>query len=77
LFQTGTNPCPPYLNPRSFAEFPLCPIRIWFLTQSESEHIEPGSRRNPEATINMLLFLLDRREVVLSGAYARVTGCAS
>jgi hypothetical protein len=25
----------------------------------------------------VLLFLLDRREVVLSGAYARVTGCAS
>ena len=28
------------------------------------EHIEPTSRRNPETTINMLLFLLDRREVV-------------
>jgi len=23
-----------------------------------AEHIEPGSRRNPEATINVLLFLL-------------------
>ena len=29
-----------------------------------AEHIEPASRRNPETTINMLLFLLDRREVV-------------
>ena len=28
-----------------------------------AEHIEP-ERRNPEATINMLLFLLDRRDVV-------------
>jgi hypothetical protein len=29
-----------------------------------AEHIEPTSRRSPEATINMLLFPLDRREVV-------------
>ena len=29
-----------------------------------AEHIEPASHRNPETTINMLLFLLDRREVV-------------
>ncbi len=29
-----------------------------------AEHIEPASRRDPETTINMLLFLLDRREVV-------------
>jgi len=29
-----------------------------------AEHIQPGSHRNPETTINMLLFLLDRREVV-------------
>ncbi len=29
-----------------------------------AQHIEPGSRRNAEATINMLLFLLDRRDVV-------------
>jgi hypothetical protein len=29
-----------------------------------AEHIEPGCHRNPETTINMLLFLLDRREVV-------------
>ena len=28
-----------------------------------AEHIEPTSRRNPEATINMLLFLLGRRDV--------------
>jgi hypothetical protein len=26
--------------------------------------IEPGSHRTPEATIHMLLFLLDRRDVV-------------
>jgi hypothetical protein len=29
-----------------------------------AEHIEPGSHRTTETTINMLLFLLDRREVV-------------
>ena len=29
-----------------------------------AEHIEPASHRNPETTINMLLFLLDRHEVV-------------
>ena len=29
-----------------------------------AEHIEPASLRNPETTINMLLFLLYRREVV-------------
>ena len=29
-----------------------------------AEHIEPGSHRNPEITIYMLLCLLDRREVV-------------
>jgi hypothetical protein len=29
-----------------------------------AEHIEPGFHRNPETTINMLLFLLDRRGVV-------------
>jgi hypothetical protein len=29
-----------------------------------AEHIEPASHRNPETTINMLLFLLYRREVV-------------
>ena len=29
-----------------------------------AEHIEPGSHRNPETTITMLLCLLDRREVV-------------
>jgi hypothetical protein len=29
-----------------------------------AEHIELGSSRNPKVTINMLLFLLDRREVV-------------
>ncbi len=29
-----------------------------------AEHIEPGSHRTPEATIHMLLFLLDRRNVV-------------
>ena len=29
-----------------------------------AEHIEPASHRDPETTINMLLFLLDRREVV-------------
>jgi hypothetical protein len=29
-----------------------------------AEYIEPASRRNPEATIHMLLFLLDRRDVV-------------
>jgi hypothetical protein len=28
-----------------------------------AEHIEP-EQRNPEATINMLLFLLDRRDLV-------------
>ena len=28
-----------------------------------AEHIEPASHRNPETTINMLLFLLDRRDV--------------
>jgi hypothetical protein len=43
------------------------------------EHIEPTSRRNRETTINMLLFLLDRREVVaaMQTSSARVTGCAS
>jgi hypothetical protein len=29
-----------------------------------AEHIEPGSHRNPETIITMLLCLLDRREVV-------------
>jgi hypothetical protein len=29
-----------------------------------AEHIEPASHRNPETTINMLLFLLNRHEVV-------------
>ena len=29
-----------------------------------AEHIEPDSHRAAETTINMLLFLLDRREVV-------------
>jgi hypothetical protein len=29
-----------------------------------ADHIEPSSHRTSEATINMLLFLLDRREVV-------------
>ena len=29
-----------------------------------AEHIEPASHRSPETTINILLFLLDRREVV-------------
>jgi len=29
-----------------------------------AEHIEPTTRRSPKTTINMLLFLLDRREVV-------------
>jgi hypothetical protein len=29
-----------------------------------AEHIEPGCHRNPETTINVLLFLLNRREVV-------------
>jgi hypothetical protein len=29
-----------------------------------AERIESGCHRNPETTINMLLFLLDRREVV-------------
>ena len=29
-----------------------------------AQHIESGCHRNPETTINMLLFLLDRREVV-------------
>ena len=29
-----------------------------------AQHVQPGSRRNPEATINVLLFLLDRREVI-------------
>ena len=29
-----------------------------------AEHIGPASHRNPETIINMLLFLLDRREVV-------------
>jgi hypothetical protein len=35
-----------------------------------AEHIEPGCHRNPETTINMLLFLLDRREVVGRGQTA-------
>jgi hypothetical protein len=29
-----------------------------------AEHIEPDSHRTAESTINMLLFLLERREVV-------------
>jgi hypothetical protein len=29
-----------------------------------AEYVEPTSRRNPEVTINMLLSLLDRRDVV-------------
>ena len=29
-----------------------------------AEYTEPGSPRNPETTINMLLFLLDRQDVV-------------
>ena len=36
-----------------------------------AEHIEP-ERRNPEATINMLLFLLDRRDVVAAVRRLRV-----
>ena len=29
-----------------------------------AEPVQPNSRRNPEATVNRLLFLLDRRDVV-------------
>ena len=29
-----------------------------------AEYIEPGSLRSPETTINMILFLLDRPDVV-------------
>jgi tRNA A37 threonylcarbamoyladenosine modification protein TsaB len=29
-----------------------------------AEYVEPASRRHPEATINMLQFLLDRQDVV-------------
>ena len=36
-----------------------------------AEYIEPTSRRNPEATIHMLLFLLDRRDVVAAIARLR------
>jgi hypothetical protein len=37
-----------------------------------AEHIEPGSHRTAETTINnMLLFLLDRREVVAAGRWLR------
>jgi hypothetical protein len=36
------------------------------------EHIESDSRRNPEATINMLLFLLDRPDVVAAIERLRV-----
>ena len=36
-----------------------------------AEHIEPASHQNPETTINMLLFLLDRREVVAAVRLAR------
>jgi hypothetical protein len=44
-----------------------------------AEHIEPGSHRTAETTINMLLFLLDRREKwwPLSDGSAMDMGCAS
>ena len=36
-----------------------------------AEHTEPGSHRNPEVTINMLLFVLDRRQVVAASRRLR------
>jgi hypothetical protein len=39
------------------------PRRIEDAQRILGEHIALGSRRIPEATINMLLFLLDRRDV--------------
>jgi hypothetical protein len=36
-----------------------------------AEYIEPASRRNPEITLGMLLFLLDRPEVVVAIARLR------
>jgi hypothetical protein len=29
-----------------------------------AEYVQPGPRRNPDETINMLLFVLDRRDVI-------------
>jgi hypothetical protein len=77
------NESPPLLlESKVFSGVAFVLIGIWFLMPLKeaqlilAEHIEP-ERRNPEATINMLLFLLDRRAVVAAVRRLRAGyGCA-
>jgi hypothetical protein len=60
----------PSLNPGSVAECYVVSDQDLLLDAVEeaqrvlAEYVDPGSRRNADATINMLMFLLGRRDVV-------------
>jgi hypothetical protein len=67
---TGNEKSSPTLNPGSIAEFVFVSDQDLVLDAVQeaqrilAEYAEAGPRRNPDETINMLLYLLDRRDVV-------------
>lgn len=67
---TGNENSSPTLNPGSIAEFVFVSDQDLVLDVVQeaqrilAEYAEAGPRRNPDETINMLLYLLDRRDVV-------------
>jgi hypothetical protein len=66
---TGNENSSPTLNPGSIAEFVFVSDQDLVLDAVQeaqrilAEYAEAGPRRNPDETINMLLYLLGRRDV--------------
>jgi hypothetical protein len=77
---TGTKIPPQTLNPGSIAEFAFVSDQDLVLDAVQeaqrilAEYAEAGPRRTPDETINMLLYLLDRRDVVAAVGRLRAHG---